>query len=121
MNYISITLNTKKGNPKPLSLTKHNRYIIEKLFNNALEAQKVAVDKKHRKIAAQRLTETAVVELLENPGGLSKSDLLMVAESENLSATVLRIKNYLKKENKHTLEKHAEGGETYYKLCDSSD
>jgi len=90
--------------------------VIESVVQQATEANKATLAKKSAKAAANRLTLAAIVELLENPQGVSRADLLAASESENIISIVLRIRNELKKAAIYTLQKSGKGDSTIYFL-----
>jgi len=90
--------------------------IRSEILKNAKEAKEVKDAKSKEKMLAIRETQNAIVALLESPPGLTKQELLLASDTENLSSIVIRIKNYLKKQNLYTLKKRKRNKITYYYL-----
>lgn len=96
----SIPLNTLR--PKTV-----NR--IDELVDRLIES-------KAKPIKNKGDLQNGLIELLENPEGLTKKELLVACETENLSSTVLRLRNILKKDNEYKLVKFTKNKTRYYKL-----
>jgi len=113
MNYIPIRLTENPSIPDP-EITDDNLNTIRLLLSDAIEAQKIRQHKNDKKLAIDKNTISAIAELLENPDGIVRADLLTTAESENIISLVIRIRNRLKKDNLYTLKKRGKGSSTVY-------
>jgi|19_taG_2_1085344.scaffolds.fasta_scaffold53271_3 hypothetical protein len=98
----------------------HVDTVINAIVQQSVEANKATLAKKNAKAASEKLTFAAITELLENPQGVSRSDLLAVSESENIISIVLRIRNKLKKDSIYTLQKRGKGDSTVYFLASAN-
>jgi len=94
----------------------HIGTVINAIVQQAIEANKATLAKKNAKAASEKFTFAAITELLENPQGVSRGDLLAVSESENIISIILRIRNKLKKDAIYTLQKRGKGNSTVYFL-----
>jgi len=91
--------------------------LIHNIVKSATEAAKLKSHKEKLSDASTREIENIIAELLNNPGGLSKHELLACSESDNLSSLVLRIKNYLRKSDyEFILSKRRANSSTVYIL-----
>jgi hypothetical protein len=90
--------------------------LINKLLDKAIAANLLTLRRKTRQTASIRLTKAAIVMLLESPNGITPGELLGITESENLSPVVLKIRNYLKKDNLYTLVRYIQNKKPRYRI-----
>ena len=115
MNKIQIVLDENPIIPEP-EFSNQVTDVIESVIQKAVEAKETREAKKNIKSATARLTQSAIAELLENPDGVPRGDLLAAAESENIISLVIRIRSQLKKDKVYTLVKKGKGNSTIYFL-----
>jgi hypothetical protein len=115
MSKIQIVLDENPVIPEP-EFPAQVTDAIKSVIGKAVEAKRTRETKKNIKSAAARLTQSAIAELLENPDGVARSDLLAVAESDNIISLVIRIRNQLKRDKIYTLVKKGKSNSTIYFL-----
>ena len=102
--------------PRPNILSQGNVDAIASIIRAAKAVQSA---KQPAKAWADRITNQIIIQLLETPGGLTRRDLLTIAETDNISSIIIRIRNKLRASNQYRLNKNGSGDDTLYFLIEN--
>jgi hypothetical protein len=119
MDQIPVVLDEQATLP-PINID-NSMPLIAATIAQAAVAQKASIERAKTKAASERLLLNTISELLQTPQGMSTADLLVASESELVGPLVLKIRNYLKRDNIYTLEKHGNGRKAIYVIKKASD
>lgn len=99
--------------------TSPNKNTIDKfnqLLEDAKEIKRISNAKQQRKKYIEKLMDNLVIKMLSNPMGISKRDILLESEDDNLLGTIISLNAHLKHENKYKLKKRKHNKEWHYYL-----
>ncbi len=102
------------------TLNQSNLDKINSIVGKAIEADSIrklkADTKANKQTAEDKQMDSILLSMLESPSGITKSDILVAAESESFIGSVNKFRAYLRRKNVYSLKKKTVDKQVLYVL-----